>query len=59
MSSDAPNPRRLTIVLILLMLLVPIIAVDMGSEEYAQLAIGDVSNHDIRADRSFYVADEP
>ena len=58
MSSDSPNPRRLTIVLIILMLLVPIFTVDIGDAKYEALQIGDVSNHDLRADRSFVVVDE-
>ena len=58
MSNDSPNPRRLTFLLILLMLFVPILAVDIGGEQCESLTIGDVSNHDVRADRSFVVVDE-
>ena len=58
MSSEPPNSRRLTIVLIILMVLVPILTVDIGGDHYEKLSIGDVSNHDIRADRSFVVVDE-
>ena len=58
MSSDPPNTRRLTIVLVILMLLVPIFTVDIGGNQHEALNIGDVSNHDIRADRSFVVVDE-
>ena len=58
MSSETVNPRRLTLVLIVLMFLVPILAVDINDEQREVLNIGDVSNHDIRADRSFVVIDE-
>ena len=49
--------RRLYLVLAILVILVPLLAIDFGGVTYKEFFVDDVSDHDIRADRSFVLID--